>query len=168
MLTGDDAFCFHCGFAVAAAAPTAMPAPSPGPAVSLESGESKSFAAGRYAVQCFLGEGGKKRVYLVHDTKLDREVAFSLIKTDGLDAVGVERIVRGFQEHNVAEAHRSYPVPALIDAGIVSAVVVESSVWVTPAVAAAGYSTIRPADARLASASGPPRGEHTPVARSRR
>ena len=34
----------------------------------------------------FLGEGAKKRVYLAHDTKLDRDVAFALIKTDGLDA----------------------------------------------------------------------------------
>ena len=27
----------------------------------------------------FLGEGGKKKVYLAHDTLLDREVAFALI-----------------------------------------------------------------------------------------
>ena len=31
----------------------------------------------------FLGEGGKKRVYLAQDTLLDREVAFALIKTEG-------------------------------------------------------------------------------------
>ena len=43
----------------------------------------ESFANGRYAVKRFLGEGGKKRVYLVHDTLLDRDVAFSLIKTEG-------------------------------------------------------------------------------------
>ena len=53
-----------------------------------------SFANGRYAVKRFLGEGGKKRVYLVHDTPLDRDVAFSLIKTEGLDETGVERIRR--------------------------------------------------------------------------
>ena len=44
-----------------------------------------SFANGRYQVKRFLGEGGKKKVYLAHDTTLDREVAFALIKTDGLD-----------------------------------------------------------------------------------
>ena len=43
-----------------------------------------SFANGRYLVKRFLGEGGKKLVYLAHDTTLDREVAFALIKTEGL------------------------------------------------------------------------------------
>ncbi len=42
------------------------------------------FAQGRYQVKQFLGEGGKKKVYLAHDTLLDREVAFALIKTEGL------------------------------------------------------------------------------------
>src|SRR5207253_433014 len=42
-------------------------------------------------------EGGKKRVYLAHDTRLDRDVAFALIKTDGLDAEGRERIEREAQ-----------------------------------------------------------------------
>ncbi|MCH7735463.1 MAG: hypothetical protein IH961_09660, partial [Chloroflexi bacterium] len=37
-----------------------------------------SFANGRYEVTGFLGEGGKKKVYLVHDTTLDRDVAFGL------------------------------------------------------------------------------------------
>jgi serine/threonine protein kinase len=45
----------------------------------------------------FLGEGGKKRVYLAHDTKLDRDVAFALIKTEGLDAEGEARIRREAQ-----------------------------------------------------------------------
>ena len=40
-----------------------------------------SFANGRYTVKRFLGEGGKKKVYLAHDTLLDRDVAFALIKT---------------------------------------------------------------------------------------
>ena len=42
-----------------------------------------SFADGRYQVKKFLGEGGIKLVYLAHDTTLDREVAFALIKTEG-------------------------------------------------------------------------------------
>ena len=46
-----------------------------------------SFADGRYQVQRFLGEGGKKKVYLAHDELLDRDVAFALIKTEGLDEV---------------------------------------------------------------------------------
>ena len=56
-----------------------------------------SFAGGRYRVERFLGEGGKKRVYLAHDELLDRDVAFALIKTEGLDEVGRERVVREAQ-----------------------------------------------------------------------
>ena len=51
-----------------------------------------SFASGCYEVRSFLGEGGKKRVYLCYDQRLDRDVAFSLIKTEGLDDVGVARV----------------------------------------------------------------------------
>src|SRR5581483_5929850 len=56
-----------------------------------------AFAEGRYEVKRFLGEGGKKRVYLAHDTKLDRDVAFALIKTEGLDDEGLLRIKREAQ-----------------------------------------------------------------------
>jgi class 3 adenylate cyclase len=48
-------------------------------------------------VRSFLGEGAKKRVYLAHDIKLDRDVAFALIKTDGLDADGIVRVRREAQ-----------------------------------------------------------------------
>jgi len=56
-----------------------------------------AFADGRYTVKRFLGEGGKKRVYLAHDTLLDRDVAFALIKTEGLDDAGRDRITREAQ-----------------------------------------------------------------------
>ena len=56
-----------------------------------------SFASGRYDVKRFLGEGGKKRVYLAQDTLLDREVAFALIKIEGLDEVSRTRITREAQ-----------------------------------------------------------------------
>ncbi len=65
----------------------------------------ESFAGGRYEVRRFLGEGGKKRVFLAHDTRLDRDVAFALIKTDGLDEVGRERIVREAQAMGRLGAH---------------------------------------------------------------
>ena len=45
----------------------------------------------------FLGEGGRKRVYLAHDTKLDRDVAVAVIKTEGLDAGGLVRVRREAQ-----------------------------------------------------------------------
>src|ERR1700674_2520043 len=56
-----------------------------------------SFASGRYAVRAFLSEGAKKRVYLAHDARLDRDVAFALIKTEGLDADGIVRVRREAQ-----------------------------------------------------------------------
>jgi class 3 adenylate cyclase len=56
-----------------------------------------SFCSERYAVRRFLGEGAKKRVYLAHDTRLDRDVAFALVKTEGLDADSVVRVRREAQ-----------------------------------------------------------------------
>ena len=61
---------------------------------STASAQPTAFANGRYEVKRFLGEGGKKKVYLAQDTLLDREVAFALIKTEGLDDAGRSRITR--------------------------------------------------------------------------
>jgi len=84
-------FCHGCGQRLSQPAPPPpTPAPAP-PAVPA------SFASGRYQVRRFLGEGGKKRVYLAHDTRLDRDVAFSVIKTEGLDAAGLARVRREAQ-----------------------------------------------------------------------
>jgi tetratricopeptide (TPR) repeat protein len=59
--------------------------------------EPTSFANGRYKVKKFLGEGGKKKVYLAHDTLLDRDIAFALIKTEKLDDSARKRITREAQ-----------------------------------------------------------------------
>jgi len=48
-------------------------------------------------VKSFLGEGGRKKVYLAHDTRLGRDVAVAMIKTEGLDADGMERVQREAQ-----------------------------------------------------------------------
>jgi class 3 adenylate cyclase len=56
-----------------------------------------SFVGGRYRVERFLGEGAKKRVYLARDERLSRQVAFSLIKTGGLDEAGCTRVRREAQ-----------------------------------------------------------------------
>jgi serine/threonine protein kinase len=56
-----------------------------------------SFAEGRYQVQRLLGESGQKRVYLAHDSRLDRDVAVALIKTEGLDEAGLARVRREAQ-----------------------------------------------------------------------
>src|SRR3954454_2595198 len=52
---------------------------------------------GRYVLESFLGEGGRKLVYLGHDTTLDRDVAVALVKTAGLDATGRTRVQREAQ-----------------------------------------------------------------------
>ncbi|HTE86088.1 MAG TPA: AAA family ATPase, partial [Dehalococcoidia bacterium] len=71
--------------------------PDPFPSREGEARSPSSFADGRYQVKRFLGEGGKKRVYLAQDTLLDRDVAFALIKTEGLDDAGRDRIKREAQ-----------------------------------------------------------------------
>ena len=76
----------------------AAPSPAPPPLPA-------SFAGGRYVVRKFLGEGGKKKVYLAHDSLLDRDVAFALIKTEGLDRVGRERVTREAQAMGRLGAH---------------------------------------------------------------
>ena len=69
-----------------------------GPAVALASKPvPASFASGRYTVKKFLGEGGKKKVYLAHDNTLDRDVAFALIKSEALDEVSRQRVTREAQ-----------------------------------------------------------------------
>ena len=96
-----------------------------------------SFANGRYQVKKFLGEGGKKKVYLAQDTLLDREVAFALIKTEGLDEVSRTRITReaqamgrlGSHPHIVTvfdlgqEADQPYMVTELMGGGDVEGVI---------------------------------------------
>ena len=44
-------------------------------------------------------------VFLAHDTRLERDVAFALIKTQGLDATGRERITREAQAMGRLGAH---------------------------------------------------------------
>jgi class 3 adenylate cyclase len=53
-----------------------------------------AFASGRFEVRDFLGEGARKRVYHAYDTRLDRDVALALVKTEGLDDEGMTRIRR--------------------------------------------------------------------------
>lgn len=81
----DKKFCNKCGH------PLAEPATTKPPVIPT------SFASGRYQVKKFLGEGGTKRVYLAHDTVLDRDVAFALIKTEKLDNKALTRIKREAQ-----------------------------------------------------------------------
>ena len=101
-LRQDARFCDSCGARVSDAgveatvsSPVQEIAPQPEPTSNAD--QPATFAEGRYEVTKFLGEGGKKKVYLAHDTMLDREVAFALIKTEGLDEVGMTRVNREAQ-----------------------------------------------------------------------
>ena len=85
-------FCEECGRPLSKAE-TAIQAPATTPTPFVPT----SFANGRYVVKKFLGEGGKKKVYLAHDTVLDRNVAFALIKTEKLDETARTRIKREAQ-----------------------------------------------------------------------
>jgi eukaryotic-like serine/threonine-protein kinase len=91
-------FCEDCGQALSA---TQTPVPGiksrPSPAAPTPPAVPTTFAGGRYQVKKFLGEGGKKKVYLAHDTVLDRDVAFALIKTEKLDETARTRIKREAQ-----------------------------------------------------------------------
>ena len=113
-------------------APESIPPP-----VSSISDQPTSFANDRYQVKKFLGEGGKKKVYLAHDTLLDREVAFALIKTEGLDDTSRTRIQReaqamgrlGSHPHLVTvfdlgqEANQPYMVTELMGGGDVEGLI---------------------------------------------
>ena len=87
----SSGFCCKCGARISA--PTGSP-PPPTPRGPIE---PTSFSSGRYQVKKKLGEGGKKKVYLAHDTTLDRDVAFALVKTEELDESGHSRIIREAQ-----------------------------------------------------------------------
>jgi eukaryotic-like serine/threonine-protein kinase len=86
-------FCRSCGAGLTASSrPPDSSTPTPPSSIT-----PAAFANGRYQVKRFLGEGGKKKVYLGHDTLLDRDVAFALIKTEGLDDASRARITREAQ-----------------------------------------------------------------------
>ena len=90
--------CGECGAALAPAGSAASTPPAPAATTPAASGAvPASFAGGRYVAKRFLGEEGKKKVYLAHDALLDRDVAFALIKTEGLDDTARTRIRREAQ-----------------------------------------------------------------------
>jgi tetratricopeptide (TPR) repeat protein len=74
-----------------------------------------SFVSGRYRVVRLLGQGSHKRVYLAHDTLLDRQVAFVLIRAEALDPGIVERVRREAQAMGRLPVHPN--VVTVHDAG---------------------------------------------------
>ena len=89
-----------------ATANASEPPASKTPSTLAATSHTTSFANDRYQVKRFLGEGGKKKVYLAHDTLSDREVAFALIKTEGLDDAGRSRIQREAQAMGRLGSHQ--------------------------------------------------------------
>ena len=90
-------FCNKCGQPLAEKVPQSAASPATPPVSPPAQTQPTSFANGRYQVKKFLGEGGKKKVYLAKDTILDRDVAFALIKTEKLDEAGRTRVKREAQ-----------------------------------------------------------------------
>ena len=82
-------FCDKCDRSSAKPAPTPSPTPQPS---DTPSPEPTSFVDSRYQVKKLFCEGGKKKVYLTQDTHLVRDIAFALIKTEGLDTEATARI----------------------------------------------------------------------------
>jgi class 3 adenylate cyclase/tetratricopeptide (TPR) repeat protein len=85
----DAKFCSQCG--------TRLPSEQAPPAQPSAPEVPSHVGDGRYRVGRFLGEGGRKRVYLAHDTALDRDVALAIVKTAGLDERGRMRVRREAQ-----------------------------------------------------------------------
>jgi len=78
-------FCDNCGtelVAEPAAEPAALEVTAPEPLPA----DVPSEIAGRYRVLRFLGQGGRKRVYLADDTSNGAEVALALFDTEGVGA----------------------------------------------------------------------------------
>ena len=129
----EDKFCGECGHSLIDKATISTSAKESTPPTT----EPTSFADGRYQVKKKLGEGGKKKVYLAHDTRLDRDVAIYLIKTEKLDETGRTRILREAQamarlgDHpNIASIHdygdhegQPYMVAPLLSGGDVEALI---------------------------------------------
>ncbi len=112
-LASDDVFCGSCGAGVAVVADhkgaTAVVDVQPRKA---SSSAPRSFSDGRYTVLEFLGQGGTKTVYRTRDSLLEREVAVALIRVDGLDETGRQRVLREaqtmarFEDHpNLVQIH---------------------------------------------------------------
>ena len=73
-------FCDSCGSELTAEPAVAEPRQEPLPA------DVPTEIAGRYRVKRFLGQGGRKRVYLSDDTATGTEVALALFDTEGVGA----------------------------------------------------------------------------------
>ncbi|MGZ5418964.1 MAG: protein kinase domain-containing protein [Solirubrobacterales bacterium] len=78
-------YCDSCGSALAEAPAEAPRATDPAD-VNAQPPGSPAEVAGRYRITGYLGQGGRKRVYLAADAEADREVAVAIFDTEGATA----------------------------------------------------------------------------------
>ena len=88
---GDEKFCGGCGKSLSGRS-NSLGSRSGG--TSAQAASAGALINGRYRVLRTLGEGGSKVVYLAHDETLDRDVAVSLFRVEGLDEAGRTRVLR--------------------------------------------------------------------------
>src|SRR5262249_6411978 len=74
-------FCDNCGTELGPAATPEQPQVE-----QLPTDVPAEISGGRYRVKSFLGQGGRKRVYLADDSSSNREVAVALFDTEGVQA----------------------------------------------------------------------------------
>jgi serine/threonine protein kinase len=63
----------------------------------------------RYQIQEVIGEGGMAVVYKAYDTRLEREVAIKVIRTDQFGPAVLDRILKRFEREAKALARLSHP-----------------------------------------------------------
>src|SRR5512135_2705512 len=64
---------------------------------------------GRYHILEQLGEGGMATVYRAYDTRLERDVAIKVIRTDQFAPAILERVLKRFEREAKALARLSHP-----------------------------------------------------------
>ena len=108
-------FCDSCGAALAVEAQDPIAVPGSEPAQPPPSDVPAELAGGRYRIRSFLGQGGRKRVYLAEDTAARREVALALFDTENVAAAVQTRARREAQAMRKLGDHQH--VVSVLDVG---------------------------------------------------
>ena len=131
-----EKFCGGCGKSLAGRSNSAGSGSGVAPQAAPSRPLTDSIINGRYRVRRVLGEGGSKVVYLAHDETLDRDVAVSVFRVEGLDDSGRARVLRearamgrlgdhshivGIYDIGEAEQGRPYIVSQFVSGGSLSA-----------------------------------------------
>ena len=63
----------------------------------------------RYRIVERLGQGGMAVVYKAYDTRLEREVALKVIRTENIPPANLEKLLKRFEREAKAQAQFSHP-----------------------------------------------------------